>query len=230
MDHLHQCFQCYRNQNKKLFFKPNILVQSWQRPFRICTALLMGDRPTGTQSWRLSQSELVIQHHSPPISVSLSYYLLLTLYSRSRNTSKQLAVLKSLSFPPQASVSLSETPIHSTSQTCCREAILPFCLSPTQPPAVSHQTLPADFSFSSYSTPSPLYHRRPPSSEPLLQALRDGCTGLARKCIQVLTSPRRRAGSQGNKPERILPLPLPGPVSPWTFHLARLIICKKYLS
>lgn len=77
--------------------------------------------------------------------------------------------------------------------------------------------------------PSPLYHHGPaPSSEPLLQALRDGCSGLARKCIQVLTNPRRRGHEPGEQtPRGSFLCPCRGRVSPWTFCLARLIICKK---
>lgn len=186
----------------KSYFLNQIFWSSpWQRPFRICTALLMGDRPTGTQSWRLSQSELVIQHHSPPISVSLSYYLLLTLYSEKQKHLKTTCRSK-ISLLSSSSLCLTQWNSHSLN--------LPDLLSwshsslppvTTHPPAVGHQTLPADFSFSSYScSPHPCNHRGPtPSSEPLLQALQDGCTGLARKCIQVLTNPRRRGREPGEQ-------------------------------
>ena len=97
----------HKVRTKSYFLNQIFWFSPWKRPFCICTALLMVDRPTGTQSWQLSRSELVIQRHFPPTSIPLSYYPLLGLYSKkSRTTSNQTAVLKSLSFPPQVSVSV----------------------------------------------------------------------------------------------------------------------------
>lgn len=206
----------------KSYFLNQIFWSSpWQRPFHICTALLMGDRPTGTQSWRLSQSELVIQHHSPPISVSLSYYLLLTLYSEKQKHLKTTCSSK-ISLLSSSSLCLTQWNSHSLN--------LPDLLSwshsslppvTTQPPAVGHQTLPADFSFSSYScspppciTAGPPLHLNPCSRHCGMDV--QGWPGSAFRFWQTLEG---GAGSQGNKPERILPLPLPGPCVTLDFPL-----------
>lgn len=189
----------------------------------------MGDRPTGTQSWRLSRPELVIQHHSPPISVSLSYYLLLTLYSeKSRNTSNQLAVLKSLSFP-QVSVSLSEIPIHSTSQTCCRKAILPLCLSsPSLLPSVIRpcpQTSPSAVKAAPLTPVSP-------RASPVIWTPAPGIAGCmywaSHKVRSGYDKPAKEGPwARGANPWGSFLCPFQGRVSPWTFYLVRLIVCKK---
>lgn len=170
---------------KSYFLNQIFWFSPWKRPFCICTALLMVDRPTGTQSWQLSRSELVIQRHSPPTSIPLSYYLLLILYSeKSRTTSNQLALLKSLSFPPQVSVSV-KFPF-TQPQTCRREAILSLCLSsPSLLPSIIRPCPQISPSVVKAAPLTPVSPQSSPSSEPLSQASRDGCIGLARSPFRL---------------------------------------------
>lgn len=129
-----------------------------------------------------------------------------------------------------SSLCLSEIPIHLTSQTCHREAIFSLCLSSASLLPSVIRTCPQTSPPSAVKAAplTPVSPRSSPSSEPLHQASRDGCIGLARKSVQVMTTPLKEGPwVRGTNPWESFLCPLQGCVSPWTFYLLRLIICKK---